>query len=414
MFKAAQSANLADRRSCIVSRRGTSLNPLSRKLAEDIWTLANCLASNLPVKWIMYRNGKQKSELSSLPDTEALPDPTTILLSVSANGVCNKEYDKNGDTMSTNVNHSINNGPQSDIVNTSITQRFPIVVNAQLSPNQNNGVHNKEYYTNGDTMSTQKTNVTNINHIINNGLQCDTENTTLTQGCPIVVNAQCSPNQSNSFVVNQLDSLRTTITEVKSDLNMLKNRLPARNVIDHCHLYVSVKMKLQLSFAKSHLEQFLHCEILQVHPLYVDTKSSYKVKIFKVDLWYALNSQDSALLRVRLGKKSKYLSSVHSNTSPQANLPPTNHNSTHMCIASWNCRGLGSSEPYLKILSSSSDIILLQEHWLWPFELHKLSSIIPEYSTSGKADNKLTEEYNYTRGCGVLAFYGRNLLTSPL
>ena len=159
-FKAAQSVNLADRRACIVSRRGTSLNPLSRKLAEDIWTLANCLASNIPVKRTMYRKHQLhdiEAQWNSIPDTEGLPDPTTIIESVSANSVCNRVDD-----------------------------------------------------TSGDTMAIQTTDVTDINHSINNDLrlQSDIVNTTLTQGLPIVVNAQCSPNENNSSVVNQLNSLR--------------------------------------------------------------------------------------------------------------------------------------------------------------------------------------------------------------
>ena len=33
--------SLADKKASIVSRRGTSLNPLQQKLAEDIWSLVN-------------------------------------------------------------------------------------------------------------------------------------------------------------------------------------------------------------------------------------------------------------------------------------------------------------------------------------------------------------------------------------
>ena len=37
---------------------------------------------------------------------------------------------------------------------------------------------------------------------------------------------------------------------------------------------------------------------------------------------------------------------------------------------------------------------------MWPFELHKLSSIVPGFSASGMADKRLTELYSHTRGCG--------------
>ena len=59
IFGAAQTMGLADKRASIVSRRGTSLNPLQQKLAEDVWSLANCVSSNKLVKRIMYKNGKR-------------------------------------------------------------------------------------------------------------------------------------------------------------------------------------------------------------------------------------------------------------------------------------------------------------------------------------------------------------------
>ena len=50
-----------------MSRRGTSLkvNPLPRKLSEDIWDLANCLASGKHVKYTMYKGGKRDREYLS-------------------------------------------------------------------------------------------------------------------------------------------------------------------------------------------------------------------------------------------------------------------------------------------------------------------------------------------------------------
>ena len=84
-------------------------------------------------------------------------------------------------------------------------------------------------------------------------------------------------------------------------------------------------------------------------------------------------------------------------------------------ITTWNCRGLGNSEPYLRHLSNSSQVILLQEHWLWPFELQKLSSVLPEFSATGKADSRLTEHYNVTRGCGGVAIlWNKSIDISPL
>ena len=68
---------------------------------------------------------------------------------------------------------------------------------------------------------------------------------------------------------------------------------------------------------------------------------------------------------------------------------------------SWNCRGFGNSEPYLKTISDSSDIVLI--HWLWPYEMHKLSSILCGYSSTGLCDKKLDEHSDLKRGCGGVA-----------
>lgn len=62
-------------------------------------------------------------------------------------------------------------------------------------------------------------------------------------------------------------------------------------------------------------------------------------------------------------------------------------------LSCWNCRGLSTSLPYLKsLLEEGSKIVVLSEHWLWPYELHKLSEIDEEYEAVGKSDSRLTEE----------------------
>ena len=38
----------------------------------------------------------------------------------------------------------------------------------------------------------------------------------------------------------------------------------------------------------------------------------------------------------------------------------------------WNCRGLKGSVPYIQSLPS---VLVLVEHWLWPYDLDKLKTI---------------------------------------
>ena len=52
---------------------------------------------------------------------------------------------------------------------------------------------------------------------------------------------------------------------------------------------------------------------------------------------------------------------------------PTTHNATPttLKITSLNCRGLSNSIQYLgELIDDGSDVIVLSEHWLWPFDLH--------------------------------------------
>jgi len=59
----------------------------------------------------------------------------------------------------------------------------------------------------------------------------------------------------------------------------------------------------------------------------------------------------------------------------------------------WNCRGLSTSMPYLNtLMDDGSKILVLSEHWLWPYDLHRLNDINEGYNAIGKADGRLTEE----------------------
>ena len=54
------------------------------------------------------------------------------------------------------------------------------------------------------------------------------------------------------------------------------------------------------------------------------------------------------------------------------------------------------------MVQGGSDVIVLSEHWLWPYELHKLDEFNSEYQGLGKADPRLTDTSLTCcpRGCG--------------
>ena len=55
---------------------------------------------------------------------------------------------------------------------------------------------------------------------------------------------------------------------------------------------------------------------------------------------------------------------------------------------------------YIEHLADNHDIIIISEHWLWPFELHKMKSIHPHMIGAATADCRLSPECNLIRGCG--------------
>ena len=71
-------------------------------------------------------------------------------------------------------------------------------------------------------------------------------------------------------------------------------------------------------------------------------------------------------------------------------------------IISWNCRDLNSSLPCVEVLADDADIIVLSEHWLWPFDLHKFDGIHPNMKGTAVADSRLSPVSELSRGCGVV------------
>ena len=82
-------------------------------------------------------------------------------------------------------------------------------------------------------------------------------------------------------------------------------------------------------------------------------------------------------------------------TPVYANLPASNPR-----ITSWNCRSLSAGLPYAEVLAESSDILIISEHWLWPFEVHNFQNIRPDMNSLVVTDKRLTPECTLTRGCG--------------
>ena len=69
-------------------------------------------------------------------------------------------------------------------------------------------------------------------------------------------------------------------------------------------------------------------------------------------------------------------------------------------IAAWNCRGLNKALPYIETLAEEHDVIVLSEHWLWPYETHKFLNVHPDMLGLAITDKRLTPECHLSNGCG--------------
>ena len=203
--------------------------------------------------------------------------------------------------------------------------------------------------------------------------------------------------------MESINALREDVANLRSELGEIKRS--GASVSSHrapgklCTLYVRVpEGGSEVShIGKARLESLLDCEV----PQYVCIKQlppSFKVKILESCLQSAVDSgrrhgcfvdRWCAQASVRRFERSDF-------TAPDRKISQSG-----IQLSCWNCRGLSTSLPYLKsLLEEGSKIVVLSEHWLCPYELHKLSEIDEEYEAIGKSDSRLTEEREGRRGCG--------------
>ena len=89
-----------------------------------------------------------------------------------------------------------------------------------------------------------------------------------------------------------------------------------------------------------------------------------------------------------------------------------------MKMSCWKCCGLSSCLPYLNTLLDSengSKIVVLSEHWVWPYDLHKLHEANDDLDAVGKSDIRLTEDREGSRGCGGIGIlWHKSIDASPI
>ena len=97
-------------------------------------------------------------------------------------------------------------------------------------------------------------------------------------------------------------------------------------------------------------------------------------------------------------------------TSPQ-NPNPTTNLVLKINIVAWNCRGL----PYAEMLAEHADVLILSEHWLWPFESHNINNIHPCMKGHAVSDKRCAPDCSLFKGCGGIGItWKKHLEAAPI
>ena len=195
--------------------------------------------------------------------------------------------------------------------------------------------------------------------------------------------------------------LRQVVHQVRSDRQPLK--VTEGRSSRPCCLYIRLKPCDSQSIGKNLLESTLSCK---VDNYWLIDNSHYlvlKAKIKECDLLTALKSGCEHGCHVSLwhGKKIYPTSKCNARLNPSSNPVSQTRVDSSLSVICWNCRGFASSVPYIhSLIGNKPSILVVSEHWLWPYELDKLSNISDNYEATGKADSRLTEVSEGGRGCG--------------
>ena len=83
-------------------------------------------------------------------------------------------------------------------------------------------------------------------------------------------------------------------------------------------------------------------------------------------------------------------------------------------VCSFNCRSFKNSLPSVHKLCSEHDIVLLQEHWLIPNDLHMLNTAHADFLSFGQSAVDLTSDILVGRPYGGTAILYRKCLAGKI
>ena len=231
-------------------------------------------------------------------------------------------------------------------------------------------------------------------------------------------NASCASQATTHPVSNCPEDTSTTafrsssVDSLKEEVQVLKSKLNKEPItVDDCNtclLYVRLKHPTKEPLNETFLASLLETKILGYDIIRVKPSPAFKIKIPKAllhnaltharvhdcvaDIWGGTPRAWGGAPRVLRQTNMEAPKAINSTSTTQRSLT----------ISCWNCRGWATGTAYLDhLVQGGSDVIVLSEHWLWPYELHKLDEFNSEYQGLGKADPRLTDtSLTCPRGCG--------------
>ena len=232
-----------------------------------------------------------------------------------------------------------------------------------------------------------------------------------TSGSTANVTSTLSESVRASVLMKDINLLKKDLDDLKRNVSLLFRQKPSPPVPSTCHICIIFPHRNpsleSITLESDNISELIGCPALSVVRINIKT---LKVKIYKECLHKALlsSNSNSHLVKIWRSKSSGPPPTLHSHsTQSRVDRPST------ISIASWNCRGLHNAIPYIRtILSDGIDIFVLQEHWLWPFQVDQLRSISDQYSYTAVCDRRLNSTCELHRGCGGVAILWRKSLNA--
>ena len=216
---------------------------------------------------------------------------------------------------------------------------------------------------------------------------------------------------SKSILMKEINTLRSDLSHLKSEVSDLKReKRDSSTSVDTCLLYVRLKCPIPVNeVGKTLIEDLLQCPIVNYSIINPTTVTTFKVKILKKHLYNALTISDNRKVIVRLWRHNMH--SMRQGFPSNSHLDLCPDPQQQLRVTTWNCRGLNNGEPYLhQLADNDSDVVVVTEHWLWPFESHRLSQVHPSFAAETKTDARLDENSSLLRGCGGVGILWRKTL----